>query len=57
MDKKYTMTEYRNIKIPVTLADIIDDLIESGEFSSRADYVKELVRSNLRKRGLLGVSE
>lgn len=52
-----TMTEYRNIKIPVPLADIVDGLIQSGEYSSRAEYVKEVIRANLRIRGLLGVSE
>ncbi len=51
------MTEYRNIKIPVPLADIIDGLIESGEYSSRADYVKDVTRNDLRKRGLLGLVE
>lgn len=48
------MTEYKSIKIPVPLADVIDDLIQSGEYSSRAEYVKEVVRNDLRKRGLLG---
>ncbi len=50
------MTEYRNIKIPVPLADIIDGLIQGGEYSSRAEYVKEAIRNDLRKRGLLGGS-
>lgn len=48
------MTEYRNIKIPVPLADIIDSLVEGGKYSSRAEYVKEVVRNDLRERGLLG---
>lgn len=47
------MTEYVNIKIPVSLADIIDGLIKSGEYSSRAEYVKEVTRSDLRNRGLI----
>ena len=48
------MTEYVTIKIPVPLADVIDDLIQGGEYSSRAEYVKEVIRNDLRKRGLLG---
>jgi len=47
------MTEYKNIKIPVSLADIIDGLTKSGEFSSRAEYVKMLIRVDLQKRGLM----
>lgn len=48
-----TMNAYRNIKIPVPLTDIIDDLIKGGEYSSRAEYVKEVIRNDLRKRGLM----
>ena len=51
-----TMTEYKSIKIPVPLADVIDGLIQGGEYSSRAEYVKEAIRNDLRKRGLLGGS-
>jgi len=47
------MTEYKSLKIPVPLADIIDKLVESGEYSSRAEYVKEVTRNDLRKRGLM----
>jgi len=53
-NNKIPMTEFRIIKIPVPLADIIDNLIESGGYSSRAEYVKETIRYDLRKRGLLG---
>ena len=49
----WIMTEYRNIKIPVSLADIIDNLVKSEEYSSRAEYVKEVIRNDLRKRGLM----
>ena len=56
IDHTGTMTEYRSIKIPVPLADIIDGLIQGGEYSSRAEYVKEAIRNDLRKRGLLGGS-
>lgn len=48
-----TMTEWRSIKIPVPLADIIDNLVKSGEYSSRAEYVKEALRNDLRERGLM----
>ena len=51
------MVEYRNVKIPVPLADIIDNLVKGGEYSSRAEYVKELVRRDLRARGLMGLQE
>ncbi len=47
------MTEYRTIKLPAALMDIVDGLISSGKYSSRADYVKELIRNDLRARGLL----
>ena len=50
------MTEYKSIKIPAPLADVIDGLIKGGEYSSRAEYVKEAIRNDLRKRGLLGGS-
>ena len=52
-----TMTEYKSIKIPVPLADVIDGLIKGGEYSSRAEYVKELIRRDLRIRGLMGLQE
>ena len=45
------MVEYVNIKIPVALAGVIDDLVKSEEYSSRAEYVKEVIRNDLRKRG------
>jgi len=48
------MTEYKSIKIPALLAEIIDRLVESEEYSSRAEYVKEVVRRDLRERGLSG---
>lgn len=51
------MVEYVNIKIPVALAGVIDDLVKSEEYSSRAEYVKEAIRNDLRKRGLLGGTE
>jgi len=47
------MTEYINLKIPVQLSGIIDGLIKSKEFSSRAEYVKMLIRIDLQKRGLM----
>ena len=48
------MTDYVTVKIPVALAGVIDDLVKSEEYSSRAEYVKEAIRNDLRKRGLLG---
>lgn len=57
-DSCMTMTKYRTVKIPVALADIIDDkLIDSGKYSSRAEYIKERIRNDLRNRGLLGGSD
>ena len=50
-----SMTKYMTLKIPLYFADIIDSLVASGEFSSRADYVKALIRADLKSRGLLGV--
>ena len=47
------MTEWKTVKIPVSLADIIDKLVESEEYSSRAEFVKEVIRCDLRKRGLM----
>lgn len=47
------VTEYKSIKIPVSLTDIVDKLVESEEFSSRAEYMKMLIRNDLRKRGLM----
>ena len=48
------MTVYKTVKIPDFLTDLIDGLVESEEYSSRAEYVKEVVRRDLRERGLLG---
>jgi len=50
------MTKWKSIKIQDFLADLIDGLVERGEYSSRAEYVKETIRNDLRKRGLLGAS-
>jgi len=49
-----TMVEYKSVKIPASLANVIDDLVKSEEYSSRAEFVKEAIRSTLKKRGLLG---
>ena len=46
------MTKYANVKIPAPLADVIDSLVKSGRYSSRAEYVKEAIRNDLRARGL-----
>ncbi len=48
------MTKYANVKIPAPLADVIDSLVKSGRYSSRAEYVKEAIRNDLRARGLGG---
>ena len=47
------MTLYRTIKIPAQLAEVIDTLLKKENYSSRAEYVKELIRRYLRGRGLL----
>jgi len=49
------MNGYKIIKIPERLAGVIDTLVKSQEYSSRAEYVKETIRNDLRSRGLLGV--
>ncbi len=52
------MTEYKGVKIPAELAEIIDvKLVKESGYTSRADYIKECIRNDLRKRGLLGGSE
>ena len=51
------MTEYATVKIPVPLADVIDGLVKGGEYSSRAEFVKEAIRKEFRARGLLGLQE
>ena len=48
------MNDYKIVKIRDFLADLIDELVEKGEYSSRAEFVRDLIRSELRKRGLLG---
>ena len=48
------MNEYKTVKIPSLLTDLIDGLVKDGEYSSRAEFVKEVIRHDLRKRGLLG---
>jgi len=48
------MTEYRAISLPLALIESIDRLVKSGKYSSRAEYVKEAIRNDLRERGLEG---
>jgi len=48
--------KWKNVSIPVGLAGIIDRLVESQKYSSRAEYVKEAIRNDLRRGGLLGGS-
>jgi Arc/MetJ-type ribon-helix-helix transcriptional regulator len=48
------MKGYKTVKIPSLLADLIDGLVENGEYSSRTEFVKEVIRRELRERGLLG---
>lgn len=49
-----TMTDWKVVKIPAPLADIIDRLVDSGRYSSRAEYVRETIRNDLRERDILG---
>ena len=51
------MTEYVTIRIPVALAGFIDDLVKSEQYSSRAEYTKEVIRNDLRERGLLEIEK
>lgn len=41
---------YVHIKLPSTYTEHIDGLIQSGEFADRAEYVKELIRQDIRHR-------
>jgi Arc/MetJ-type ribon-helix-helix transcriptional regulator len=46
-------TEYTTIHIPKVLAELIDKLIEHGEFaySSRSEFVKDAIRRVLEQYG------
>lgn len=45
--------KWKNVSIPVGLAGIIDRLVESQEYSSRAEFVRTAIREKLQARGLL----
>jgi Arc/MetJ-type ribon-helix-helix transcriptional regulator len=44
------------VSIPVRLAGIIDKLVESQEYSSRSEFVKEAIRAKLQERDLLSTA-
>jgi metal-responsive CopG/Arc/MetJ family transcriptional regulator len=46
-------TEYTTIHIPKVLAELIDKLVENGEFaySSRSEFVKDAIRRFLEQYG------
>ena len=46
-----------SISIPARLAGEIDKLVKSGEYSSRAEFAKEAIRTMLLSRGLLKAVE
>ncbi len=41
------------VKLPKRYIEIIDDLVKKGEYLSRADFVRDSVRRELRRRGLI----
>ena len=44
------MATYHTIQIQHTLITEIDRLIQTGEYHSRAEYVSELIRNDMRAR-------
>ncbi len=55
MKKKSKKNIYTSVSIPITLAQRIDDVVESGKYGyqNRADFVLEAIRKRLRELGLL----
>ena len=53
MSKEKRHPKYTTIHIPVALANLIDNLIDNGEFaySSRSEFVKDAIRRSLEKHG------
>ena len=53
MSKEKKHPKYTTIHIPVALANLIDNLIDNGEFaySSRSEFVKDAIRRSLEKHG------
>lgn len=45
------MAVYHTIQIQDTLIAEIDRLLALGYYSSRAEYVKELIRNDMKRRG------
>ena len=46
------MTEFSNVKVPVDLLKTIDRLVEIGLYVSRGEYIREVIRNDLRERNL-----
>lgn len=42
-----SMTKYKTVKIPIELAQQIDEVREQGGYASRAEFIKEAVRAHL----------
>jgi len=45
------LSKFCNIKVPLEIVLLIDDLIKSGRYVSRPDYAREVFRNDLRERG------
>jgi len=56
-DSYMIMVGYSTVKLPAALIAVVDEIVKSGQYSSRAEYVKELIRNDLRQRGLLQGAE
>ena len=53
MSKEKRQPKYTTIHIPIALANLIDNLIDNGEFaySSRSEFVKDSIRRSLERHG------
>ena len=45
-----------NISLPPTLKDFVDHQVQRGEYASSSEYVRELIRRELRDLLLAGVT-
>jgi len=47
------MSKTTNVGIPTNFVDLIDGFVDSGEYASRNEFVREAVRDKLIVRGML----
>ena len=43
------MNKYQTTKLPLKLLENIDNFVESGEYTSRVDFIKEAIREKIRR--------